>query len=452
MIVRKSNSLNAFVILCMGMLLSVLLTGCQRIGGASPKTQSQSTTKQVSNNSSFKFYFGDVDQSAGIISAPVIISNSGKQDMTLVSKNFSLDIDGNRVKLLHVPGEANDFHVNMNSGDNWSNVISFYVGGRLSNADISRMKMIYTTDDGVEHVASNVSASKLNSILGNDSGDDSSSENTISSYYQNMKNYLKEQKENNSSSGGNTDSVNSLKDEFNDSKYDHLRTWMVVSYKDPSTVLIKVLNETNTDFTFSLNNLEFVDSSGEETKVASDYSSFQIDLLHGKSTTVVVPLESKLSKSNAPYQVKLLSDDNSSSDSDNDDNYFSTSATPYPIELAMNNATDYSSVFQAQPDELNDSSMQWGKGKISWSNDTLSISVSLSDVFSIKNDFTKYKLVGIERDGTKGDVESATDGAPSKVDNSQPADLKIKFSNLKNLKTYKKIYLQYGSKTLTRIK
>lgn len=435
------------LVLTLGILI---IAGCGRSNTATTATQSN---KQ--HSSTIKFWHGAINQTAGIITVPIVMENGSQNDSIVNSKNFTLVYKNQKVPVFQAQGEASDYHDTFAAGDTWSNVVAFYIGTELDQSELSKLQFNYRLDNGEQITAKSISASSAQSKT---SSDDSGTSNakTLGDYYSDIKSYAADQKRSNSSdtsAGQDSDGIDSsqLKQQFNDSKYDQVRTWIAASTKAPKSIVVKISNQSNTDFVLSLSNIELVDNNNEEIQIAPSYRNYSVDLPHGKFTTVSLPLETNLNSSNGPYKVKFKANQSGNDDSNN--SFFSTSSAPYPVEFALNNADSYADLYYAEPDTFNDATMEWTGPHLSWKSDTLKVKCMINDYFSIRAKATDFKLVGLTNDGSVGDSENAEKGAPMEIKATDSAtQVKLVFGDLKTLKTYKHILLRYKDHSLCRIK
>lgn len=426
--------LKAFSALAMLLTVGLVLSACSSATQKVPQTSEQESAEETAKNTGLKLYHGTFLQSHGVITVPTIAENSGKSDVMFASRNLKLYVDNQKVDILQQKGQPSDFHDTLASESSWNSLVSFYIGSTLNKQQLNECKLVYTTDDGKKVVATSITSDKASQILSDDNSGSDSDTTSLSSYYSNMIEFQEAQTDG--------DGSKDLESQFNDSKYDNLHTYMVSSTKSPDQALLYINNGTNTDFMLDLSNLEVIDSNGNETLIDPEYRNYSVRLPHGKFTNVLVKFEGKLDRSEAPYTVRLKSKSG---------DYFDTAKAPYPIQFALNSATTFEDAFVGAPDELNADAVKWSKPKIK--GNSFTVKVKLMNYFNIKVDkASDYKLVGVDDDGNEGDKESATDGAPLTIDTSDTVSLRLKFDDLKNLKTYKHIYLYYRNRQLCKVK
>lgn len=427
------KAISAIAMLLMtGVVLSACTSSATR---KAPQTSQQQGAETTAQNTKFKLYRGTFLQSNGVISVPIIADNGSNKDIMLASRNIKLYVDGQKVDMMQVKDQPSDFHDTVASSNKWNNIISFYVGTTLSKKDLDNCQVAFTNDNGQKIIAQPISADKVSTLLSDSTSTGTNNDDTLSTYYQNMIDFQKNQL-------SDSRSTESLENRFNDSKYDNLHSFAITSTKHPDEALIFIYNGTNTDFVLNLSNLEVIDDDGSETMVDPEFRNYQIRIPHGKYVNAVIKFEAKLSDNLSPYQVRLK---------DKDGNFFDTKKSPYPIQFAINNSTKYEEALSGAPDELNSDAVKWSKAKLKGK--TLTVNVRLISYFNLKAEkISDYKLVGIDNDGNEGDVEKAVDGAPLTIDTSDTVKLKLKFDDLKNLKTYKHIYLYYRDQELAKVK
>lgn len=425
------------VISASAILLSsaMLMSAC---GNKATQSVGQQQARNANQQKTVKldFWHGDLAQSQGIITMPVVINNAGTNDTVISSQNFTLTIDGHKFKTFQVEGEPSDFHDNLQANGTWSNLISFYLGTNLTKKQLKKVQLEYDADNGsVVHsqfLSSSDAPAKVQSVT--------KSGTSLADYYAKATDYIKQAK--NSIKSGNK--PNSLTSQFQDGKYDQFRFWVLGSSKYPDVAIFKAINNTNTDLYLPLANIQFEDKDKNDIQVHPTYRSYTILIPHGKSIDLGIPLESNLKASETPYQVQFRS-----SNGGNNAAFTSTSGSFNPAEFVFNNSADFAKAFMITPDQYPKQSISWKNSKIE--HNSLTVDVKLYDYFYINSDKSKYALVGLNNDGTVGDTEKALSVDPTKITGTG-SSMTFKFDDLSVIKTYKKIALQYNGKNLFRIK
>lgn len=411
-----------------------LLTACgnkatQSIG------QQQARNTNTQKAVQLDMWYGDMAQSQGIITMPVVINNAGTNNTVISSQNFTLVIDGHKFKTFQVEGEPSDFHTNLQSSGTWSNLISFYLGTDLTKKQLKQVRLEYDADNGTvvksKYLSSSDAPSKLQQI--------SKTGTDVADYYSRVADYIKQSK--NNLKNGNK--PNSLSSQFQDGKYDQFKFWVLGSSKYSDVAIFKAINDTNTDMYLPLADIQLEDKDKNDIQVHPTYRSYIISIPHGKSITLGIPLETSLKASEVPYQVQLRSANGGNTA------FTSTKGTFYPAAVVFNDSSDFSKAFMITPDQYPKESIAWRKPNIK--KNTLSVDVRLYDYFYIDSDKSKYSLVGLNNDGTIGDKEKPLEVTPTKITGAGDT-MKFKFDDLSVIKTYRKIALQYNGKTLFRIK
>lgn len=418
-------------------VLGLTLTACQSKPAPKFADDGGGQRQQQKKTVDMTLAKGKITQSAGIMTIPIVLKNTGTNSTVINSQNFTLKIQGYKFKPLKIPGEASDYHLDFNQDNVFNNTISFYLGKKLNNKQLKYVDLYYKMDNGKE-----VKASQLtNSTSQNDLRASYNQKSTdIGTYYKNITNYTKQLKEA-EKSGSQPSSLNNT---FQDPNYDRLKMWCVVPTKDSSNVIIKILNQTNTDIQIPFEDIELSDKDNGETQVAPSYRNYSLLIPHGKYAMVTVPLESKVSKSGEPYTLKVRT-----SDSD----FFSTSDAIYPVETVFSeNGSDISKLFSLTPDEYIKSQISWSKPDLNIEDNTLGVTVEVKDYFALNFKPKKFKLIAYNDDGTVGDKEISIHASPTSVSSSDPTKITIEFKDLSLLKQYSHIELKYGDRTLLKVK
>ena len=266
----------------------------------------------------------------------------------------------------------------------------------------------------------------------------------IGDYYTDIKQYM--QQVHDAKQQG--EDIPSLKDQFQDADYDKFRMWVLINKKDPQNIILQAYNQTNTDIAVPFSDIEIVNKTGDELQVDPAYRNYFLCLPHGKFEIITVPLEGNPSMTQAPFTMKLKQSD----DSGTSNNFFSTKSSYYPIETVVTDAKDISTAFSLTPNQYAKGSITWSKPVLNFKDRTFKCTVDLNDIFALRSDRTKYSLVGIDKDGTDGDIEIPKDVEPTKVSSDSPTQINMRFGSLKVLKTYKNIELRYNNQRIMKVK
>lgn len=384
---------------------------------------------------------GQLSQSAGLITMPVLLRNTGTNSTVVSSRNFALHIQGHTFKPFSVPNTSADFHEQLDSGSTFNDSLSFYLGTNLTKKQLRLVHLTYTMDNGKTRKAATMNASfdqeKTKSAL-------TTNMKQVGDYYTDIKQYM--QQVHNAKQQG--EDIPSLKDQFQDSDYDKFRMWVLINKKDPQNIILQAYNQTNTDIAIPFSDIELVNKTGDELQVDPAYRNYYLCLPHGKFEIITVPLEGKPSMTQAPFTMRLKQSDDSGTSS----NFFSTKNSYYPIESVITDAKDISTAFSLTPNQYAKGSINWSKPVLNFKDRTFKCTVDLNDIFALRSERTKYSLVGIDKDGTDGDIEIPKDVEPTKVSSDSPTQINMKFGSLKVLKTYKNIELRYDNKKIMEVK
>lgn len=424
-------------LMLMLLLFPFLLTACGSTEVPNYGGSSEESDKKPTIDVSLKQ--GQVSQSAGLLTVPVLLTNTGTNDTVVSSRNFTLTIQGHEFKPFKIPKSPADFHMGLSSSGIFNDTLSFYLGTTLTKKQLKLVHLSYKMDNGKEKQATQMSASldqsqSKSSLVNNMT--------QIGDYYNNILDYMSQAKK----ARLQGQSPASLNDRFQDSNYDRFRMWVLVNKKDPQNIILQVYNQTNTDIAIPFSDIELFDNNGNELLVDPDYRNAYLCVPHGKFEVISVPLEGKPDMTSDPFKLRVRGR-NSSNES-----YFATDKTYYPIETVITNAKDISKAFALESDQYVKGSIKWSKPVLNFKARSLSVTVELNDLFSLTSNRTKYSLVGIDKDGTDGDIEIPKDVEPTTVDNDDPTQINMKFGDLKVLKSYKHIELRYNKKTLLKIK
>lgn len=431
-IVKKHKNVLKFSLFLL--TASLALTGCSNKATMPSAQQKQQNRQNQQQNVQLGVYMGDVAQDQNMLTIPVIINNTGTNKTVISSQNFTLKIDGHKFKPLQVPGETSDFHDDLASNGCWQNTVSFYVGTKLSNKLLQSVELTYLGDNGKQIKAEYIKSEEAPKQMQNANF---SSYTSVPDYYSNVADYITQsiQERKNGSP------ARSLKDQFKDSRYDKFRLWGTASSKYPDLMILKMRNDTNTDMYLPLSDIELRDSDKNEIRVHPTYRNYSIMIPHGKTVNATVPMESDLKRDESPFQLLFRSANNSSFKTSND--------TFNPAEFIFNDSKDLSDALQVEPDQYPKDSIKWKNPELS--KNTVTVDAKLYDYFYIKSDLSKYRIVGLNNDGTVGDSEKPLKVTPLKITGTG-SEMKFEFDDLSVIRSYKRIALQYNKKDLFKIK
>ena len=418
-------------------VLSITLTACKSKPAPQFSNDSDSGQQQQKKTVAMELARGKITQSAGIMTIPIVLKNTGTNSTVINSQNFTLKIQGYKFKPMKIPGEASDYHLDFDQGNVFNNTISFYLGKKLTSSQLKYVQLYYKLDNGKEvkatQLTNSTSQNELQASYNQKSTD-------IGTYYKNIKDYTQQVKKAEKTG----EQPASLNNTFQDSNYDRFKMWCVVPNKDSSNVIIKVLNQTNTDIEIPFDDIELSDKENDETRISPSYRNYTLLIPHGKYAMVTVPLESKVSKAGEPFTVKVRT---------NNADFFSTSDAIYPIETVFSeNGSDISKLFSLTPDEYIKSQISWSNPKLDIDGNTLDVTVQVKDYFALRFKPKRFTLIGYNDDGTIGDKEISIHASPTSVSTSDPTKITIRFKDLSLLRQYTHIELKYKNRSLLKVK
>ncbi len=421
--------------------VSLLLTACSSRQSAPTESLSQNENKQKKNKTiSMELARGKISQSAGMITVPVILKNTGTNSTVINSNNFTLKIKDQSFKPFTIKGEASDYHLDFSNNNTFNNTISFYLGSALTRQELKDVQLFYTMDNG-----NNIKAQVNNNATDQKYLTTNMTQNMkhIGEYYSDIIDYKKQLKQ---AEESDSDNLPALKDMFQDNEYDHFKMWVVLSKSDPNTIVIKVLNQSNTDVSIPFDNLEVVDKSNVETRIAPSYRNYYLVVPYGKYAMVSVPLQDKVDVKSEPLTTKVRKDNNSS-------DFFDTKKSIYPIETVVSsNSGDINELFTLNPSTYEKSQIDWSNPVLDIQKNEFKSTVEISDYFALVYSKKKFKLVGLNKDSTIGDIEVPNSVTPSRVTTSDPTQIVMKFKDLSLLKNYPHIVLKYSNNTIMKVK
>ena len=410
------------------------------LGGCSSATQTTPQSNSVSSNSSSSqqeekpvdFFYGIREQAQGILTIPVSLVNNQDSDMDLSSQNFILKAYGHSFRPFQISGEASDFHATVSSGSSYRNILSFYLGTDLTDKQLRQRVTLYYDNNGKRVKAEKLTKDAEQSV--NSSTPNGSTD--LATYYSNTISYVKQLKKD----AKDGSSSASIEDQFDDADYDKLYFWAIGSKYNKNKIYAKIANKTNTDFYLNMSEMELLNPNGNEIHVDPDYQDNYILIPHGKTVNTVIPLEADISKADSPYTVQFRTDSDSS--------FFNTSSAFHPVEMVFSDSKTLQNAFSLSPDQYPSGAIEWKNPK--FQKNSFSVDVSLKDYFVIGAKAEKFKLVGLNRDGTVGDSETPLSISPKNITGN--TTVKMKFDDLTALKTYAHIVLKYGNTKLLTIK
>lgn len=432
-IVFKNKKVRIIVAIVSCFLL-LTLTGCRR-NKATVRSQQNQTQGQSNQpkNIDLKLSYGGVCQAENLITVPIIVNNVGKNSTVISSRNFSLIIDGHKLKPFQSSGEPSDFHNDLAANASWQNTLSFYAGTKVPNKFLNSAYVEYEADNGKTVKGNLITNAQAQQEIQKMTFNATS----LGDYYAKSADYITASKE--SIKTGNAPT--SLKNQFQDSKYDQLRLWVLNSTKYPDIVLIKVINSTNTDMVLPFGDFQLEDKDKNDIQAHPDYRPYTALIPHGKAITLGIPMETELRKREQPYQVMLRPSHSGA--------FINTRKTFNEAEFALNDSKDLSTAFKTTPDKYPESGVKWKK--VEFGKKELTVNVTLYDYFYIQANKEKYALVGLNNNGTVGDSTTPLSVTPTTI-SGKGSVVKLTFDDLSVIKSYKKIALKYNDKILIRIK
>lgn len=432
------------------MLMAVcIMSGCGRQKATTATSSSSSTSKNSSSSSeptlSVEVGHGQYEQSAGLVSVPVVLVNNGSNKTVIDSNNFTLKLGDSKYHLYQNSNEASDFHLNFGNDNVYQNTLTFDVKRTLTKSQLDKLELTYLTDKGTT-----VKAKKIPRTVSQDKIRENVSGYTptdLGTYYKKCEDYLKETNKEKKADPKAT--ITSIEDEFSDKDYDKLRAWVVIpstTSQGSNNAVIKVYNATKTDFDIAYGDMELVDHAGNEIQVAPSYRNYVVNFPHGKFVTVVVPMEAKLKPSNAPYTFQVRAD----SDGENPSgNFFDTKKSFNPVEVKVSNNVTSSTLFSLTPADYPKDSIPWSDVKANADKNTITANVELSDYFNLQN--TNYQVLA-ENDSGSRIIKGVQKVTPRYVATTGKQKITWHIKGLSNLMSYQHVYLMNNGKKIFQIK
>lgn len=436
------------MVLCAVLLGVNLLVAC---GNQSSTSKSSSSSSQAQTSSqkalSVKLLHGKYEQCAGLISVPVIMKNAGTNSTLIDSNNFTLTINNKKYHPYQLGGEPADFHMNFNSSNIYQNTVTFDIHTHLINSDLKNIKLTYLNDQGKEVLAKPVSKNvNQNEIRPNITGVNPTD---LGSYYKKAADYLKSNAKTKRENPKAT--LPTLEQQFQDSKYDQLRLWVAITgtgSQGGQNAVMKVLNDTKTDFIMHYGDIELVDKDSNEYQVNPAYRNYSVYLPHGKYTTLVVPFESQLTAAEKPYHVEVRQDQDGNNP---EGSFMSTKNTFNPAETIFSKEVTANTLFSVSPDKYPKGSIRWTNPQINQANNTITAVVKLQDYFNLDNRLTNYQLVS-SNDGGQKVVSSIRKVSPAFVDTTDSTKITWHVHGLSKALAYQHVALQSNGKTILQLK
>lgn len=431
----------------MGLLLLTFLSGCGN-NRATVASNSQSNQSSVTSSSSSESNLqvtlqkGKFQQASGLLSVPVVMKNTGYNTTLIDSKKFTLHVGNVTLHPYQLGGEAADYHLDFSSNDTWQNTLTFNTGVHLTNSELKSVKLTYKLDNG-----KSITAKNLNTTASQSTNRVSMSQlktTDLGSYYKSTIAYIKEvnkQKEKDS----NADNITSVEDKFQDANYDQLRMWVAIPSTGPQgsgNIVIKILNNTNSDFVLPYDDFELKDKNNNEVRVNPSYRQYMLYIPHGKYTTVAIPMEEKIVSKNSPYHVEMRV---------NNGNFFDVNGGFFPAEVIFSNQVDANTIFSQSPKKYPSDDIQWSNQAVDTNNNRITADVKLTDYFYLDNKASGYKVVGSDDNGNQK-VVGVTSASPRWVPTTDKTTVKWKVKNLSDVMNYPHVALQYDGQTILNLK
>lgn len=416
-------------------LFAIPLSGCSSSNKAmQPQQQSQQddTTQQTV---AIQVAKGEASQAGGLITYPIYFKNSGTNASVLNSQNLTLKIAGRSFKPYSEPNAPSNYHTDFASGSSTLNLFSFYIGTTLNKKQLKKVKITYKNDSGQEILASNLEANVSQSLLSATTV--SGQYKDIGTYYNDINNYVKQVKQ----AEDNNNQPSSLKDLYNDSDYDKFRIWISILDKPRNVVVLKATNQTNTNLTIPLGNIELSDKYGNEVQIAPDYRDFMVYIPSKKDTSLILPFETTLSQKSS-YEVKVRAS--------NTNSFISIQNSLFPIKVVHSDYNSFNKAFVVSPLQMPKESVEYGKVSINMTENAITLPIKLKDYFALGIKKNSLKVVGMDNNN-----EYESELPVQKISESiitDSTEVRLDFKDLQTLQESSHIELQYNNKAFLKIK
>lgn len=412
-------------------LITVFISGCSSNKTMQAQQQSQ-PDDETQKTVAIQVAKGEASQAGGLITYPIYFKNSGTNASVLNSQNLTLRIAGRSFKPYSESSAPSNYHIDFASGSSTLNLFSFYIGTTLSKAQLKKVKITYKNDSGIEILASNLASNVSQTLLSSTTV--SGQYKDIGTYYNDINSYVKQAEDNNSQ-------PSSLKDLYNDGDYDKFRIWISILDKQRKVIVLKATNQTNTNLTLPLSNIELSDKYGNEVQISPNYRDYTVYIPSKKDVSLILPFESSLSKKST-YELKVRAS--------NTNSFISTQNSLYPIKVAHSDYNSFDKAFVVSPLQMPKDSVEYGKANINMTENSIIIPVKLKDYFVLGLKKRSLKIIGMDNDKeyeSELPVQKLSD--PIITDSTE---LKLYFKDLQTLQGSSHIELQYNGKDFLKIK
>lgn len=430
------------------LLLIPMITACGKTKDNAQNNESISSSSSSSQPAlKVSILRGPCRQCEGLISVPVIMKNQGTNGTVIDSNNFYLDINGRKLNPYQIKGEPSDFHVNFAPNNIYQNTITFNLNKQVTSRQLRAARLIYIDDHGNSNLAKSIGKNvNLNSVKPMLSG---TTTTDLGTYYSQSKDYLKQIAKEKKSNPDAT--IPSLEERFNDKDYDQLRIWVAIPATGTNSgknAVVKILNDTQTDFTLNYGDIELVDKNSNEYQVAPEFRNYSVFVPHGKYTTLVVPFEIQLRADEQPYHIEIRKDQTGNNPTGD---FMDTKGTFNPIETIFSKEVSPDVLFSLNPDKYPAKSIKWGNPKIDLNSDTVKATVQLQDYFNLDNQSANYQLISQNDDGQRK-IVNISRVTPSYIMTTDPTRITWKIKGLSDIMSYQHVTLTSNGKSVLQLK